>query len=114
MACPPQLSGCARIFDQDDNSFKLDNAELVFLKETPDTGDIGYRFDLTFGYSLPEGAQRARSSPSVGSGLETSLIETPDDDFDLQQAYVSWKAPIGNGLQLDLGKFITHVGAEVF
>jgi hypothetical protein len=104
------LSGCARIFDQDDNSFKLDNTELVFLKETPDTGDIGFRFDLTFGFSLPEGAQRARSSAT----LPVAGNATPDDDFDLQQAYVSWKAPIGNGLQLDLGKFITHVGAEVF
>jgi hypothetical protein len=106
------LSGCARIFDQDDNSFKLDNAELVFLKETPDTGDIGFRFDLTFGFSLPEGAQRARSSATEPGGL--SPIATADDDFDLQQAYVSWKAPIGRGLQLDFGKFITHVGAEVF
>ena len=34
------LAGCARIFDQDDNSFKLDNTELVFLKETPDVGDM--------------------------------------------------------------------------
>ncbi|MFQ5615883.1 MAG: porin [Anaerolineales bacterium] len=107
------LTGCARIFDQDDNSFKLDNTELVFLKETPDVGDIGFRFDLTFGFSLPEGAQRARSS-ATGSGGGLSPIATPDDDFDLQQGYVSWRAPIGKGLQLDIGKFITHVGAEVF
>ncbi len=106
------LTGCARIFDQDDNSFKLDNTELVFLKETPDTGDIGFRFDLTFGFSLPEGAQRLRSSPSAPGGL--SPIATADDDFDLQQGYVSWNAPIGRGLQLDFGKFVTHVGAEVF
>ncbi|MDH3257506.1 MAG: porin [Nitrospinota bacterium] len=107
------LTGCARIFDQDDNSFKLDNTELVFLKETPDVGDIGFRFDLTFGFSLPEGAQRLRSSAtSTANGL--SPIATADDDFDLQQGYVSWNAPIGNGLQLDLGKFVTHVGAEVF
>jgi hypothetical protein len=108
------LSGCARIFDQDDNSFKLDNTELVFLKETPDVGDIGFRFDLTFGFSIPEGAQRARSSATAAVPANGNPIATPDDDFDLQQAYVSWKAPIGKGLQLDLGKFITHVGAEVF
>ena len=95
---------CIRIFDTDDNTFKLDNTELVFLKDTPDAGDIGFRFDLTFGFSLPEVAQRARSS----------AVATTDDDFDLQQAYVSWKAPLGRGLQLDFGKFITHVGAEVF
>jgi len=102
--------GCARIFDTDDNTFKLDNTELVFLKETPDAGDVGFRFDLTYGFSLPEVAQRARSS-STAAGPNSNA---GDDDFDLQQAYVSWKAPIGSGLQLDMGKFITHVGAEVF
>ena len=96
---------CIRIFDTDDNTFKLDNTELVFLKEVSDVGDIGFRFDLTFGFSLPEIAQRARSS---------AVSATGDDDFDLQQAYVTWKAPIGKGLTLDFGKFITHVGAEVF
>ena len=105
------LTGCARIFDQDDNSFKLDNTELVFLKDTPDAGDIGFRFDLTFGFSLPETAQRAGSSGTAAAGTG---LATPDDDFDLQQGYVSWKAPIGKGLQLDFGKFITHIGAEVF
>ena len=98
-------SGCIRIFDTDDNTFKLDNTELVFLKDVSDVGDIGFRFDLTFGFSLPEIAQRARSS---------AVSATGDDDFDLQQAYISWIAPIGKGLQLDMGKFITHVGAEVF
>ena len=102
--CGLTPGGCIRIFDTDDNTFKLDNTELVFLKETSDAGDIGFRFDLTFGFSLPEIAQRARSSAT----------DAGDDDFDLQQGYVSWKAPIGKGLQLDFGKFITHVGAEVF
>lgn len=105
-------SGCIRIFDTDDNTFKLDNTELVFLKDVSDVGDIGFRFDLTFGFSLPEVAQRARSNSATDSvGGDVSFA---DDDFDLQQAYVSWIAPIGNGLQLDFGKFITHVGAEVF
>ncbi|HCY20047.1 MAG TPA: hypothetical protein DHU69_09965, partial [Deltaproteobacteria bacterium] len=32
---------------------------------------------------------------------------------DIQQAYVRYVAPVGNGLALDLGKFITEMGAEV-
>jgi hypothetical protein len=63
---------CIRIFDTDDNTFKLDNTELVFLKDTPDIGDIGYRFDLTFGFSLPEVAQRARSSAVSGQSETVS------------------------------------------
>jgi len=71
-------SGCIRIFDTDDNTFKLDNTELVFLKDVSDVGDIGFRFDLTFGFSLPEIAQRARSSKSRRApipmpGMTTSI-----------------------------------------
>lgn len=107
------LTGCARIFDQDDNSFKLDVSELVFQKEANEIGDIGFRIDLTFGFSLPEAAQRPRSSATVGTGTPGSLA-SEDDDFDLQQAYLSWKAPVGTGLTLEFGKFNTHVGNEVF
>ncbi|MCF8724748.1 MULTISPECIES: porin [unclassified Nitrospina] len=106
------LTACVRIFDQDDNSFKLDNTELVFLKQADDKGDIGFRFDLTFGFSLPEGAQRLRSSPTSGANVRG--LATGDDDFDLQQSYVTWNAPVGSGLKIDFGKFVTHVGAEVF
>ncbi|MCH7650031.1 MAG: porin [Nitrospinae bacterium] len=105
---PQSRTNTLRIFDVDDNSFKFDVGELVFLKETPDTGDIGFRFDLTFGFSVPEIEQQGRSSATAPFPLAPD-----DDDFDVQQGYVSWKAPIGNGLQLDFGKFITHIGAEV-
>jgi len=98
---PDSRTNQFRIFDQDANSFQFDVGELVFLKETPDADDIGFRFDLTFGFSLPEVAQ------------STPLTPAAEDDFDVQQGYVSWKAPVGNGLQLDAGKFITHIGAEV-
>ncbi|MEO8585704.1 MAG: outer membrane beta-barrel protein, partial [Acidobacteriota bacterium] len=30
-----------------------------------------------------------------------------------QQAFVSWIAPVGSGLRLDAGKFVTHFGYEV-
>ena len=93
-----------RIFDTDANSFKFDVWELVFLKKASRPGDIGFRVDLTYGFSVPELAQSAASSPTTAAG---------DDDFDVQQAYVSWHAPVGNGLQVDFGKFTTHIGAEL-
>lgn len=98
-----------RIFDTDSNSFKFDVGELVMLKSTPNKGDIGFRTDVTFGFSVPEVAKSAPGpNVAIGPGFDVS-----DDDFDLQQGYVSYNAPIGNGLQLDLGKFITHIGLEV-
>lgn len=95
--------GCLRIFDRDDNSFKFDVGELVFLKEAANRGDIGFRTDLAFGFSVPE-VSKAASSDSIGGS---------NDDFDVQQAYVSWNAPIGKGINIDFGKFITHIGLEV-
>jgi len=99
---PNSATNINRIFDKDHNSFKFDVGELVLLKETPKPGDIGFRTDVTYGFSVPE---VAKSTASTGD------VQT--HDFDLQQGYVSYNAPIGNGLQLDFGKFITNIGAEV-
>ena len=94
---------CLRIFDQDDNSFKFDVGELVILREAATKGDIGFRVDLDYGFSIPE----------VTGSTGDDGIGGPDDDFDVQQAYVSYIVPIGNGLAVDFGKFITHIGSEV-
>ena len=91
-----------RIFDADHNSFKFDVGELVLLKDTPNPGDVGFRTDVTYGFSVPEVTQ---STADTG--------DTQSSQFDLQQGYVSYNAPIGTGLQVDIGKFITHIGAEV-
>jgi hypothetical protein len=99
---PNAATNVNRIFDKDHNSFKFDVGELVILKETPKPGDVGFRTDLTYGFTLPEVTQ---STADTG--------DTQSHQFDVQQAYVSYNAPIGSGIQLDFGKFITHIGAEV-
>ena len=88
-----------RVFDFDDNSFKVDVAEVVLQKAAVKAGEAGFRVDLAAGSSVP------RVSSSYG------LLQ--GQDVDLQQAYVSWIAPVGSGLRLDAGKFITHFGYEV-
>ena len=99
---PNSATNVNRIFDADHNSFKFDVGELVILKETPKPGDVGFRTDLTYGFSVPEVTQ---STADTG--------DTQSSQFDVQQAYVSYHAPIGSGMQVDFGKFITHIGAEV-
>ncbi|MFQ5449132.1 MAG: outer membrane beta-barrel protein [Nitrospinaceae bacterium] len=99
---PNAATNINRVFDSDHNSFKFDVGELVLLKEVPKKGDVGFRTDITYGFSVPEVAKSAASPGDVQT-----------HDFDVQQGYVSYNAPIGNGVQLDLGKFITHMGAEV-
>ena len=91
-----------RVYDNDDNSFKFDTGELVIKKDASEIGDVGFRTDLTYGFSNPK-----TNKSSGANGVTT------DDDFDLQIGFVQYNAPIGNGLLIDFGKFATHVGAEV-
>ncbi|MCM3876068.1 MAG: porin [Thermoanaerobaculia bacterium] len=88
-----------RVFDFDDNSFKVDVAEVVLQKAVSKPGEAGFRIDFVAGSSIP------RVSSSFG------LLQ--GQDVDLQQAFVSWIAPVGSGLRFDAGKFITHFGYEV-
>jgi hypothetical protein len=88
-----------RVFDFDDNTFKVDVAELVLQKAVSKPGETGFRVDAEAGSSIP------RVSASYG------LFQ--GQDFDLQQAFVSWIAPVGSGLRFDVGKFVTHHGYEV-
>jgi Putative beta-barrel porin-2, OmpL-like. bbp2 len=88
-----------RVFDFDDNTFKIDVAALVLQKAVAKPGEAGFRVDAEAGSSIP------RVSAAYG------LFQ--GQDFDLKQAFVSYIAPVGSGLRLDVGKFVTHFGQEV-
>jgi hypothetical protein len=87
-----------RVFDFDDNTVNVDAAEVVVQKAVEKPGDVGFRVD---------GVAGAVARVSSAAGLFQG------QDFDLQQATVSWIAPVGSGLRLDFGKFVTHMGNEV-
>src|ERR1017187_3508993 len=93
-----------RVFDFDDNTFKVDGAELVLQKAVAKPGDTGFRVDAVAGGSIP------RVSAAAGLFRDST---GKAQDFDLQQAFVSWIAPAGRGLRLDFGKYVTHHGYEV-
>lgn len=88
-----------RVFDNYTNQFSLNLAELV-IKRNPDTSTrLGY--DLTLGYG---------NAMHVVNGLEPGGESFAQN---VKEAYVSYLAPIGSGLQVDFGKFVTPAGAEV-
>jgi len=87
-----------RVFDYNDNSFSLDVAELVVQVAPAKPNDIGFRVDFAAGNSIPQ------------------ISKTQDQAatrFDLQQAFASYIAPVGSGLRIDAGKYMTHMGYEV-
>ncbi len=93
-----------RVFDFEDNAIKVDGAELVLQKVASAPGEAGFRVDAVAGASIPR--------MTAAAGLFRDEDGTAGD-FDLQQAYVSYIAPLGTGLRFDAGKFGTHCGYEV-
>jgi hypothetical protein len=85
-----------RVFDHKSDSFTIDLAQLVFVKDAQ-TGGVGYKLKLSAG-------ETAKFIHAAGLG---------DDEFDLTEAYIDYLAPLGNGLKFRFGKFVTMHGAEV-
>jgi hypothetical protein len=90
------INGTSRNFDTRENQFSLNLLEVVLQKTAE---PVGFRLDLDFGPTtdLVHGADPI--------GLE--LVKH------IQQAYVTYTVPVGSGLTVDFGKFVTHQGAEV-
>lgn len=102
---PASGTNGTRVFDFDDGSIKLDVAELVVQKAATKAGEIGFRVDAVAGGSIPR--------VSAASGLFRDPATGKAQDVDLQQAFVSWIAPVGSGLRLDVGKYVTSHGYEL-
>ena len=96
---PNSQRNANRIFDVDANSFRPHMAQLVFEKEGKSGGTnadrAGFRIKLNFGED---------AKLTGGSGA---------DDVDYQEAYAQYVAPIGNGLDLRIGRMNTLIGYEV-
>jgi hypothetical protein len=88
-----------RVFDVQHNAFSLSLAEVALAKVPTTASRLGFRADLDFG----------KTAEIVAS------FEPEDSDREIyqyvQQAYVSVLA--GSRVQIDVGKFVTPVGAEV-
>src|SRR5216117_2740265 len=81
-----------RVFDFDDNTFKLDVFELVAQRPVVKPRDAGFRVDLTLGSSIPQ--------VTASAGLFRGPAGQAED-IDVHQAFASWVAPVGTGLRLD-------------
>ena len=96
---PSGRTNVLRNFDTRNNEFALNLAELAFEKKPDADSRVGFRLDLDYG---PATDMVHAAEPG---GKETYKV--------IQQAYGSYLAPIGSGLQIDVGKFVTMHGAEV-
>ena len=97
---PTSRTSNLRFFDGATNQFGLNLVELV-VDKAPDPANsrTGYHVALGFGQAMNT---VNGSEPSAGLGFDQYLKE----------AYFSYLAPVGKGLQVDVGKFVTPNGAE--
>jgi len=92
-----------RTFDIRDNSFAVELAE-VEVEKVPGMGEVGFKLDLAYGDTQDQ----------IFSGIQTfyGAGSLNASDRNLQHASLSYLAPIGRGLRMDFGKFVTHIGGE--
>jgi len=101
---PASLDNGLQFFDQKTNQFGLNMVELI-VDKAPDAtageaGRTGYHVSLGYGQAI-----------NAVNGSEP--VAGPSFDQYLKEAYFSYLAPVGKGLQIDIGKFVTPAGAEV-
>lgn len=85
-----------RAFANDDNEIQLDAFQLYVDKLPKDAGEVGFRFDILAG----------EDAEAIGD------LWGSDDDISIYQAFISYIAPIGNGLTIDIGRFAASAGYE--
>lgn len=83
------------------DSFQLDQLWLTLDKAPTEESRAGFHADIVFGETAQ---QQALSVGSGDAGRDSGLLYT---------GYVSYLAPIGNGVRFDAGKLATTLGAEV-
>lgn len=98
------IGNTASNFDFNHNTFSLNMVELVFQKRAD---PVGFRVDLDFGPTTDfvHGSSLGAHPPVHPTIAETETYKN------IQQAYITWATPVG--VTLDMGKFVTHMGAEV-
>jgi hypothetical protein len=88
-----------RAFDAEQDQLTLAVVEVAFERRATAESRVGFRLDFDFGPT---------------ADLVNAFEPDGEDTFEaVGQAYLSYRAPVGSGLQVDAGKFVTPLGAEV-
>jgi hypothetical protein len=90
---------CLRNFDVAHNAFSLNLAGLKLEKKPAPDRRVGFRIDLAYG---PAAAMIHATEPGGIAVFQH-----------VEQAFVSYLAPVGSGLRIDVGKFVSPADFEV-
>lgn len=100
----PEGDAPFRNFDTRHNKVRFSMAQLWVTKNPAADSRVGFNVKLNGGHAA-----------DLIHGAEPSTLAAFDNKgaAALQQVYISYLAPVGTGLQIDAGKFVTQHGAEV-
>ncbi|HVT88037.1 MAG TPA: porin [Tepidisphaeraceae bacterium] len=105
---PDSHTNNGRVFDFEDQDPTLNQVD-VFVEKTVDASkgkfDIGGRMEWIWGGD-------ARLIHANGLFDHYGLGDGPDEQFDLNQLYIQLAVPVGSGLTVTAGKFVTLLGYE--
>jgi hypothetical protein len=105
-SAPPFL----RSFEDKSNSFILNLGNLHFERASKD--GLGFVADVDFG----ETANVVNNSTYFGKGYDKNgnpQLGNGTDFFDARQFYLTYTVPVGSGIKLQVGRFVTLHGEEV-
>jgi hypothetical protein len=112
---PANRTTALRNFDINSGQFALNMLEFVVDKPvSTDTARLGYHVAFGFGQAMNLVNSTEVSSPltpGTPGGAQLSTISNFDQY--LKEGYLEYLAPVGKGLQINVGKFVTPAGAEV-
>ena len=94
---PASMINGYRNFDVRENQFNINLAKITLQKNA---SPVGFRIDVGYGQAM----DLVNSNANLGSQPSLRNIE---------QAYITAVVPIGNGLTVNAGKMVTHMGGEV-
>lgn len=94
-----------RFYDVD-RGYTFNMAEISLKKEPSERYPFGFGLVLT-------GGEDVQFNHAIGIFRDEDDVPTDTEKFDLQEAYLSYKLPVGAGLTLKGGKFVTLLGYEV-
>ena len=84
----------------DANSFSLDQVWMTISRDASEEQRAGFKADFVYG--------------KTASLLSADNVDgDAGNDFDLYQGYLTYLAPLGEGVTIQAGKFATLLGAEV-
>lgn len=99
---PPGGANDLRAYDVLSNAFSINQADIVFALDPDVTAKrrYGVRFDLQFG----QATETLQGNPANES--------RPEIYRNIFQAYGTYVVPVGNGLNVDVGKWASSLGVE--